>query len=126
MEKWPTGPSEVFYADDSFEELIEDLPTLFEKYDKVECLKPLDDDDFWLIDDIKIPEWKTLTVNPTHISDLADYGELLNITWLEFRDDEWEMFDLQEYLRNKRVTNVYTDMLWQSLTDSGEIVDNDD
>ena len=127
MEK--LNPNVLYNVEDRLnEDVLNDLPELFEKYDTVELVAPLDENNYWLLKDFKIPEWKTLRVNPTELDfdTLSNERELFLWTpWLRLCDDYWEEFKLKEYLENDDTYWYYTGELWKTLTDSGDVDDID-
>ena len=127
MEK--LNPNVLYNVEDRLnEDVLNDLPELFEKYDTVELVAPLDENNYWLLKDFKIPEWKTLRVNPTELDfdTLSNERELFLWTpWLRLCDDYWEEFKLKEYLKDDDTYWYYTGELWKTLTDSGDVDDID-
>jgi len=128
MEKEKLNLDEYVFSEDSFEDLLDNLPEIFEKYDAVEFLHPLNDEEFRLLENLEIPEWKTLYINPTEISfdNLSRFKEFFEWTpWLKLRDCNWNEFDLKKFLIDREVIDCFTGDYWKKIGSNGEIVDPD-
>ena len=123
------NPNSCYAFHDSFENLINHLPDLFKMYDEIDFVWALDDNDFWLLENLVIPNWKVLYVNPKRIEKetLLEFREL--IQWnpgIKLHDEIWQEIDFDEFVYGSKIKEVYAgDDIGKVLTDSWDLIDPD-